>query len=260
VTAKKGKEVVKANVNNGIFEESDGAVIFRGENEGLHTRVFLTAQDYATYEGKDLALAILKNEEDNYDESVILTGSEQLEYFQVMLAALKKIVQNTRNKIAIVGFVERINEEIYNGAAITEGQQIIEIHRKEKLPNYTIFDEKRWFTEGKNTTIFELKGKKIGVNICEDIWFESSAKNLKNKGAELIINISASPYRKGKLEAIENILRQRWNENKIPIIYINQVGGQDGIIFYGHSMYFNNGKVIKKCKDFEEEILIVEVK
>ncbi|MBI3027582.1 NAD+ synthase, partial [Candidatus Woesearchaeota archaeon] len=108
-------------------------------------------------------------------------------------------------------------------------------------------------------TIFDFNSKIIGLSICEDIWFPDTAEKQKAKGANLIINISASPYRGGKIEVIENILKQRWEENKMPIIYVNQVGAQDGIVYYGHSMYFNNGKVVKKCKDFEEEILIVEI-
>lgn len=91
VTAKKGKEIVLSHIDDGVFERNDGAVIYKGERDGLHTRVFLTSAEYATYEGKDLALAILKNEDVSYDESVILTGNEQLEYFQVMLAVLKRI-------------------------------------------------------------------------------------------------------------------------------------------------------------------------
>lgn len=91
VTSKKGKEIVKSHIADGIFEESEGAIVYRGEKDGLHTRVFLTSQDYATYEGKDLALALMKNEDEAPDASYILTGNEQLEYFQVMLSALKKI-------------------------------------------------------------------------------------------------------------------------------------------------------------------------
>lgn len=91
VTSKRGKEIVKSHLEDGVFEESEGAVVYRGERDGLHTRVFLTSADYATYEGKDLALAILKNEEEEIDKSYILTGNEQLEYFQVMISALKKI-------------------------------------------------------------------------------------------------------------------------------------------------------------------------
>ena len=173
--------------------------------------------------------------------------------------ALKKIISSIKNKAAIIGFIEKINKNLYNSAAIIKNQQIIEIHRKVCLPNYAIFDEKRWFREGNRATVFELSGKTIGVSICEDIWFPEITKKQKDKGAELIINISASPYRKGKFEAIENILKKRWEENKIPIIYVNQAGAQDGIVYCGHSMYFKGGKVIKKCRDFEEEVLIVEV-
>lgn len=97
-TAKKGKEIVLSHIDDGVFEKSDGAVVYRGEKDGLHTRVFLTSQDYATYEGKDLALAILKNEDIAYDQSVVLTGNEQLEYFHVMLAALKKISPDLASK------------------------------------------------------------------------------------------------------------------------------------------------------------------
>lgn len=98
VTAKKGKEIVKSHIEDGVFEESDGAVVYRGEKDGLHTRVFLTSQDYATYEGKDLALAIMKHEDENPDLSYILTGNEQAEYFQVMLSALKKINPEVADK------------------------------------------------------------------------------------------------------------------------------------------------------------------
>lgn len=173
--------------------------------------------------------------------------------------ALKRIVQNTKNKIVIVGFIERLHENLYNSAAIIRNRQIVEIHHKICLPNYTIFDEKRWFKEGNNATIFEFGSKRIGVSICEDIWFPETTKIQKDNGANLIINISASPYRKGKLETIESILKQRWEENKLPIIYVNQVGGQDGIVYYGHSMFFKDGKIVKKCKDFEEDVLVVDV-
>ena len=180
-------------------------------------------------------------------------------FIEENMRALKKIVQNTKNRAAIVGFVEMAYGNIYNSAAIITNQQIAEIHRKICLPNYTIFDEKRWFKEGSNATVFEFDGRKIGVGICEDIWFPETAKKQKDKGAELIMNTSASPYSKGKIKVIENILGQRWDENKVPIIYVNQVGAQDGIVYYGHSMFVNNGKILKKCKDFEEDLMIVGV-
>ena len=180
-------------------------------------------------------------------------------FIEENLDALRKIVKNTKNKIAIVGFIEKSDKNLYNSAAIIKNQQIVEIHRKICLPNYAIFNEKRWFKEGNEPKIFSFREKIFGLSICEDIWFPETTKRQKDKGADLIINISASPYSKGKIEKIEQILKQRWNENQVPIIYVNQVGAQDGIVYYGHSMYFKGGKVVKKCKDFEEEILIVDV-
>ncbi|MBI2659811.1 hypothetical protein HYX07_01475 [Candidatus Woesearchaeota archaeon] len=181
-------------------------------------------------------------------------------FVQQNMDAMRKIIQSTKNKAAVIGFVEKAHGEMYNSAAIIRNEQVIEIHHKICLPNYAIFDEKRWFKQGTQATIFEIEGKRIGLSICEDIWFPETTKKQKDRGAELIINISASPYRKGKIEAIEEILMKRWNENKVPIILVNQVGGQDGIVYYGHSMHFNNGKAVRKCKDFEEDILVVEVK
>ncbi len=180
-------------------------------------------------------------------------------FIEENINALRNVANQVKNKTAIVGFVEKAYENIHNSAAIIRDQQIIGIHRKICLPNYTIFDEKRWFKEGTHATTFDFDGKVIGVNICEDIWFPETMKKQKDRGAELIINISASPFRKGKIETIENILGQRWGETKIPMIYVNQVGAQDGIVYYGHSMYFKGGKPVRKCKDFEEEILIVDI-
>ncbi|HLG24615.1 MAG TPA: nitrilase-related carbon-nitrogen hydrolase [Candidatus Nanoarchaeia archaeon] len=178
------------------------------------------------------------------------------------LECLNLIVGSTKNKAVVVGFVERDNLNnsfIYNSAAVIKDGQIIAVHRKVCLPNYTVFDEKRWFSKGNDATVFELNGKRIGVNICEDIWFSEIAKMQKEKGAEIIINLSASPYRSGKTEKIESVIGQRWNETGIPIIFVNQTGSQDGIVYYGHSLYFKDGKVIKKCRDFEEDMIIVEV-
>ena len=175
------------------------------------------------------------------------------------MAALKRIADNTKNKSAILGFAEKEDRFIYNSAAFIKNRQVIAVHRKICLPNYSIFDEKRWFTEGKKATIFDFLGKKIGLSICEDIWHPDTLKKQKEKGADLIINISASPYSKGKIEKMEGILTQRWEENHLPIIYVNQAGAQDGIVYYGHSLYFKDGKVIGKCMDFAEDILTVKI-
>ena len=181
-------------------------------------------------------------------------------FIEKNLEALEGIALQTRNKAAIVGFIQKKYNGLYNSAVVINDRKIIKIHNKICLPNYTIFDEKRWFKEGNEATVFELHKKKIGLSICEDIWFPETTKAQGKKGAELIINISASPYRKGKLETIENVLKQRWIENRLPIAYINLVGAQDGIVYYGHSMFFDKGKIIAKCNDFEEGIKTIEIK
>lgn len=103
-TAKEGKKIVLSHIDDGIFEKDDGAVIYRGEKDGLHTRVFLTREEYATYEAKDLALAVMKDNDLSYDKSIILTGNEQAEYFQVMLAALNKISPELSEKTTHLTF------------------------------------------------------------------------------------------------------------------------------------------------------------
>ena len=180
-------------------------------------------------------------------------------FLDCSMSALKEISGNCSNKAAIVGFPERAGSCIYNSAAVIENRQIMKIHRKICLPNYSIFDEKRWFSEGSEAAVFDFFGKKIGLSICEDIWFPETLKNQKENGAELMINISASPYSKGKIERLERVIRQRWEENKTPIIYVNQAGSQDGIVYYGHSMYFNNGRIVEKCRDFDEDVFTVKI-
>lgn len=189
-------------------------------------------------------------------QDLLLDGT----FVEENLDALGRISKSSINKAAVVGFAESANGSLYNSAAVVENGQLLKVHRKICLPNYSTFDEKRWFKEGANATIFECCGRKIGLSICEDIWFPEATKTQKANGAGLILNISASPYGKGKIEAVEKVLRQRWKENKIPIVYVNQVGAQDGIIYYGHSLYFAGGKAVNKCKDFEEDTIIIDIK
>lgn len=174
------------------------------------------------------------------------------------LKALKNLVGKTKGKTIIVGFVDRIEGNIFNAAAIINDKKLSGIYHKQCLPNYHIFDEKRWFIPGSSSPIFHVHNKKIGINICEDIWFKETCMAQAKAGTELIINISASPYRANKIKTIEKVLTERYKENKIPIIYVNQVGAQDGILFYGHSMFVNKGK-INACKDFVEDVMVVEI-
>lgn len=176
------------------------------------------------------------------------------------ILAMKRVAQNTIGKSAIVGFADCIGDSVYNGAAVIKNKKLIGVHHKICLPNYSVFDEKRWFAEGSSPTTLDLYGTQVGVSICEDIWHPETAKMQKGKGAELLINISASPYSSGKIKAAESVLRKRWDENKIPIIYVNQAGSQDGIVYFGHSMCVDGGRIDAACANFEEDLKIIKWK
>lgn len=172
---------------------------------------------------------------------------------------LQYIAKKSNNKNIIIGFIDSQSDELYNAAALISNKKIIYKYYKRVLPNYSIFDEKRYFKTLNRVNIFSLNHKKFSINICEDIWFSEVCMEQKQSGAEFIMNISASPYSYNKIANLEKILLQRYNEINIPILYVNQVGCQDGIVYYGHSMFINNGKIIKKAKDFEEDTLIVDI-
>jgi NAD+ synthase (glutamine-hydrolysing) len=129
------------------------------------------------------------------------------------------------------------------------------------LPNYGVFDEFRYFRPGRRSPVYHLGGAKIGINICEDIWHSegpSCAQSLA--GAELIMNINASPYERGKPETREKILYERATENSVMIAYLNMVGGQDELVFDGLSMVVDHsGRKIARGKQFEEELMVVDL-
>jgi len=166
------------------------------------------------------------------------------------------LIAKSCNKKLILGFIDFKDKKAYNSAAFISGNKIRYIYHKQKLPNYGVFDEKRWFASGDGTNILKLGNKKIGLNICEDIWFSDICKKQK---VDFYINISASPYSNIKIKTIKEILLQRYKENKKPILYVNQVGAQDGLVYFGHSMFVNNNRIIKKAKDFEEDVLLVDI-
>ena len=174
------------------------------------------------------------------------------------LDILRWIIEKSGSKALVLGFVDRAGGKLYNGAAIVQKGKLTGIYHKQCIPNYHIFDEKRWFSAGESSITFNIHNRSIGVNICEDIWYKEPCINQKNVGAEMIINISASPYRRGKIEKIEEVIMERHKEIALPIVYVNQVGAQDGIVFYGHSMFVNDRKIVA-CKDFEECVKIINI-
>lgn len=177
------------------------------------------------------------------------------------LSALDRITAESEGIVVICGFVERENDKIYNSAAVISSKKIAGIHRKVFLPNYGVFDECRYFTRGTETSVFKLGDVLFGVNVCEDIWYPNGPHHAQAQaGAEIIININASPFHSEKWREREKMLAERAKNNSSYCVYINAVGGQDELVFDGHSMVLDpNGKIISRGRSFEEELLLLDI-
>ena len=177
------------------------------------------------------------------------------------IETLKEIRRATKGLVAIVGFVDSNHKRLFNAAAVLADGKHIYTYHKVFLPNYGVFDEYRYFKPGGRYPVFMVKGVGVGVNICEDIWYEEGPARVQAlAGAEVIVNINASPYHKGKGKERQNMLSRRAKENDVIISYTNTVGGQDELVFDGQSMAVDrNGKVLVRGKQFEEELLTVDI-
>jgi NAD+ synthase (glutamine-hydrolysing) len=176
------------------------------------------------------------------------------------LDALKKVQRKVKDITAIVGFVDR-SDDIYNAAAIIYNKKHIGTYHKMYLPNYGVFDEVRYFQAGTRCPIYKIGDACIGINICEDIWYPDGPARIQAlAGAEVIININASPYRIGKNKFRENMLSVRASDSIAIVAYLNTVGGQDELVFDGDSLIFDpNGNVIVRGKPFKEDLIIADL-
>lgn len=178
------------------------------------------------------------------------------------LEALKKISRHTYDLVALVGFVDKVGDRIYNACALMANGRHIYSYHKILLPNYGVFDEKRYFTPGKECLTFGFAGLTFGVNICEDIWEKEGPAYFEalNGRAEILLNISASPYYTGKLNVRETILRQIARGTRTYVFYNNLVGGQDELVFDGASMVINpEGEILTSARQFEEELFLSDI-
>jgi NAD+ synthase (glutamine-hydrolysing) len=175
-------------------------------------------------------------------------------------AALEELAAQTLGIVALVGFPEGA-DDVYNSAAVLADGEVAAVYRKMYLPNYGVFDEQRYFQSGSEAGIFELNGVPIGVSICEDIWEPGPpAMTEALAGAQVIVNLSASPYRAGYGHARERMLVQRAVDNLAAIVFVNTVGGQDELVFDGHSLAIDqDGRVLARCPQFEESLTLCTI-
>ena len=178
------------------------------------------------------------------------------------LEVLKKAAAKTKGIVSIAGFIDRGKKgELFNAAAVIFAGKIRHIYHKKELPNYGVFDEKRYFSAGETPLVFNVGKVKVGVNICEDIWVKGGmAQKEAELGARILFNLSSSPYHAGKGRERFSLLSQRARETGAYVIYTNLVGGQDELIFDGGSMVISpRGKLLARGKSFAEELLFKEL-
>jgi len=175
--------------------------------------------------------------------------------------AVASLAEDTQGTIAVVGFVDWLNGDAYNAAAVFADGVWIDTYHKRRLPNYGVFDEERYFAAGKRVPVYTAGDLTFGVSICEDIWYPGAPLDaMALGGAELCININASPYHRGKALGRERMIATRAADNLIAIAYLNAVAGQDELVFDGTSMVFDaTGTLVARGPQFEERMVIAEV-
>jgi NAD+ synthase (glutamine-hydrolysing) len=175
-------------------------------------------------------------------------------------ASLDLIASGTREIVALVG-VPLGDGALYNACAICADGEVTGWAKKWHLPNYGVFDEKRYFTPGDALTLIDVGGTKVGITICEDMWVPGPpTTGLVSEGAELVVNLSASPFHVGRAQEREEIFAARARENGVRVALCNSVGGQDELIFDGHSLVLEtDGSVLARAAGFEETLLVVDL-
>ena len=154
--------------------------------------------------------------------------------------ALEKILEADLPGYIVVGFPEQVNCSLYNTLALIKGRERLATYHKQCLPNYQVFDERRYFKPGNDGCVFQIHGTRVAFTICEDMWELAPIVQAREAGAQLLININASPFHINKLEERQQLLQQRASEGGVPVIYVNLVGGQDELVFDGGSMAINS--------------------
>jgi NAD+ synthase (glutamine-hydrolysing) len=174
--------------------------------------------------------------------------------------ALERLRAATRGISVVAGYPEYAEEGIYNAAAVIEDGAQIANYRKQELPNYAVFDEKRYFEHGRETRIVEMNGIRVAILICEDVWEPGPARAAKAAGAQLIAVINGSPYSVNYQTRREGEVRDRVRDTGLPVVYVNMVGGQDELIFDGGSFVMDaNGDITQRAPHFIEGLFSVDV-
>ncbi|MET0660867.1 MAG: NAD+ synthase [Steroidobacteraceae bacterium] len=173
---------------------------------------------------------------------------------------LERVLQDVKGITAMVGYPEYAPEGIYNAALLVRDGAVLGNYRKQELPNYRVFDEKRYFKPGHASTIVDIKGIRVAMLICEDVWEPGPAVAARAAGAQLMVVINGSPYSVGYQDRREAVVRERVRDSGLPAVYVNMVGGQDELVFDGGSFAMDaNGEVVQRLPPFEEALIACEI-
>lgn len=189
---------------------------------------------------------------------------EDLLFRDDFYAACEKTLQHIANNLPaislLIGHPHKKNNQLYNAASVIENGKITATYHKQCLPNYSVFDEERYFEAGEDALVFAHNGTQFGVIICADGWEPSPALKAMQAGAEFLLALNASPYHIDKLETRVDVIAKRAKETDLPVIYVNMVGGQDELVFDGASFVLDNtGKVMQQLPSFIERLDYVEI-
>ena len=169
--------------------------------------------------------------------------------------AVKKLSEVKPESFVVIGYPKKEGDLIYNCAGVLRNHSIITEYKKQELPNYEVFDEKRYFEPGSSPGIFEVSGLRVALSVCEDIWHEKVIKQAYAGKADLILNINASPYHLKKIENRKELLINHSSKYSLPIVYANQIGGQDELVFDGTSMAIDGrGKQVIQLAKFKKDL------
>lgn len=186
----------------------------------------------------------------------------RIDFVRECMEAVEGLAKSLKDaKSLVVVGAPFYGEDLYNSLYLLYGGEVVGVYHKGRLPNYSVFDEKRYFREGEKPLLVELNGIKLGFSICEDIWYPDHLERLSVlSGAEVIVNINASPYHIGKHEFREGFVRARAEDNICFVLYANLVGGYDELVFDGRSMVVDPlGRIVGRAKAFEEDLLTLSI-
>ncbi len=180
------------------------------------------------------------------------------DFIQEANQAVYELAERVPDIALVVGYPESTEGKLYNSVIVLHHGVVLANYRKQALPNYGVFDEQRYFSAGTKPCVFEFNSCFLGLTICEDVWHESIIKANREAGAELLLTLNASPFHIGKSRQREDIICKQLSEYGLPMVYVNQIGGQDELIFDGASFVSDaHGGIIFRAREFDEQIAVI---